>query len=321
MRRTCAAAALGAAAMLGAVDHAQAAEGAIGFYLLGSQTTMAGYLPPPGTYFQDYNYYYSGDTDFTLQFAGLTLDGGVEADTYYNLLTPLWVAPGKVLGGNVGFLVLVPVAWKRVEAGATIANPALGVIAQPQRVDDDTAFGDPVPGIKLGWHEGNWHWTVGTLVNVPVGFWQRGNLANIGFNRWAADVSGAFTWLDPKIGLEVSSAAGFTFNGENPDTDYKTGTEFHYEFAVVQNFSQKFGLGVNGYYYDQVSGDSGPGARLGSFEGRVAAVGPVANLNLQLGKLPVSTSLKYFHEFDVKNRLEGDIGFITVTMPLSVGGQ
>jgi hypothetical protein len=215
--------------------------------------------------------------------------------------------------------MLVPVAWKRVEAGATIANPALGILAQPQLMDEETAFGDPVPGLKLGWHEGNWHWNVGTLVNVPIGFWERGNLANIGFNRWAVDIGGAFTWLDPKIGLEVSSAAGFTFNGENPTTDYKTGTEFHYEFAVVQNFSKTFGLGINGYFYDQLSGDSGRGARLGAFEGRVAAVGPVANLNFTIGKLPVSTSLKYFHEFEAENRLEGDSGFLTVTMPLSVG--
>ncbi len=47
----------------------------------------------------------------------------------------------------------------------------------------------------------------------------------------------------------------------------------------------------------------------------------MANLNLMLGKIPVTTSLKYFHEFDVRNRLEGDSGFLTVTIPLSVAGQ
>jgi hypothetical protein len=45
------------------------------------------------------------------------------------------------------------------------------------------------------------------------------------------------------------------------------------------------------------------------------------NLNFQLGKIPVSTSLKYFREFDVKNRLEGDAGYFTLTMPLSVAGH
>lgn len=46
--------------LAGPASPAFAAEGAVGFYLLGSKTTMAGYLPPPGTYLQDYNYYYSG---------------------------------------------------------------------------------------------------------------------------------------------------------------------------------------------------------------------------------------------------------------------
>jgi hypothetical protein len=35
---------------------AEAAEGAIGFYLLGSKTSMAGFIPPPGTYVSDLNY-------------------------------------------------------------------------------------------------------------------------------------------------------------------------------------------------------------------------------------------------------------------------
>jgi len=309
------------ATSLGAhTNRATAAEGAAGFYLLGSTTTNAGILPPPGTYFIDYNYYYAGSTDFTLEIAGLILDGGVDANAFYAIPTPLWVAPGKVLGGNIGFLMLVPIGWKDVEAGASLTAPGGGVISTNLQ-DEETAFGDIVPGFMLGWHHGNWHFKTHTLVNVPIGFWERGNLANIGFNRWAIDNAAAFTWLDPKIGLELSAMAGFTYNWENPTTDYKTGTEFHVEYAAVQNFSKRFALGINGYYYDQVTGDSGSGASLGSFKGRVAAIGPVMNVNFQLGKIPVSTNLKYFREFDVKNRLEGDAGYFQLTMPLSVGGH
>lgn len=297
-----------------------AAEGAAGFYLLGSTTTNAGILPPPGTYVINYNYFYSGSTDFTLDIAGLILDGGVDANAYFTIPAPLWVAPGKVLGGNIAFLMLVPIGWKDVEAGASLTGPRGGVIGTKLR-DEETKFGDPVPGMMMGWHHGNWHFKTHTLVNVPVGFWERGNLANIGFNRWAIDNAAAFTWLDPKIGLELSAMAGFTYNFENPATDYKTGTEFHVEYAAVQNFSKHFALGVNGYYYDQVTGDSGSGAGLGSFKGRVVAIGPVMNLNFQVGKIPVSANLKYFREFDVENRLEGDAGYLTLTMPLSIAGH
>ncbi len=297
-----------------------AAEGAAGFYLLGSTTTNAGILPPPGTYVINYNYFYSGSTDFTLDIAGLILDSGVDADAYYNITAPLWVAPGKVLGGNIAFLMLTPIGWKDVEAGASLTGPRGGVIGTNLR-DEDTKFADLAPGMMMGWHHGNWHFKTHTLVNVPVGFWEKGNLANMGFNRWAIDNAAAFTWLDPKIGLELSAMAGFTYNFENPATDYKTGTEFHLEYAAVQNFSKHFALGVNGYYYDQVTGDSGSGAGLGSFKGRVLAIGPVMNLNFQVGKIPVSANLKYFREFNVENRLEGDAGYAVLTVPLSIAGQ
>ena len=302
-------------------EKANAVEGGAGFYLLGSTTTNAGILPPPGTYIIDYNYFYSGSTEFTFETAGLVLDGGVEGDVYGNVPAPLWVAPGKVLGGHIGFLMLIPIIHKDVSAGASLSlPPPLGVTLSRNIGDQETRIGDLVPGFMLGWHSGNWHFKTHTLVNTPTGFWEQGNLANAGFNRWAIDNAAAFTWLDPNIGLEISAMAGITYNWENPTTDYNSGSEFHLEYAAVQNFSKSFAVGVNGYFYDQVSGDSGPGARLGSFEGRVAAIGPVMNLNFMLGPLPVSTSLKYFREFDVENRLEGDAGYATITIPLGGGG-
>jgi hypothetical protein len=39
------------------------------------------------------------------------------------------------------------------------------------------------------------------------------------------------------------------------------------------------------------------------------------------GQIPVSASLRYFRELDVKNRLEGDAGYANITIPLSVAGQ
>jgi hypothetical protein len=303
-------------------NGAKAAEAGYGFYLLGSTTTNAGILPPPGAYILDYNYLYSGSTDIALDIAGLILDGGIEGDVYANVAAPLWVAPGKVLGANIGFLTLVPIVWKDASAGASLSlPPPLGVTIQKGLGDNETRFGDPVPGFMLGWHHGNWHFKTHTLVNVPIGFWERGNLANTGFNHWGMDNAAAFTWLDPKVGLELSAMAGFTYNWENTATDYKSGTEFHLEYAAVQNFSKHFAVGINGYFYDQVTGDSGAGAKLGSFKGRVAAIGPVMNLNFQVAKLPVSASLKYFREFDAKNRLEGNAGYVTISMPLSVAGK
>ena len=317
----------------------QAAENAVGFYLLGTKGSMAGFVPPPGTYFIDVNYYYAGDTSGSAavgvalrRLGNLTIeaDVNIDANAYVNMPSVLWVAPGKVLGGSVGFGAIVPVGRKSVDvdldvlATLTLPPPLNRTLQVGRRFnfeDSSTEFGDPVLNALIGWHQGNWHWNIGTLVNVPIGPWSNDSISNIAFNHWAVDTTAAVTWLDPKIGFEVSSAAGFTFNWENPDTDYKTGTEFHVEWALLQHFSKTFAVGVVGYHYQQVTGDSGAGATLGDFEGRVTALGPAVTYSFLLGKIPVSTQWSWLHEFDVENRLEGDVGLLTVSMPLSVGGH
>ncbi len=247
----------------------------------------------------------------------MNVEGGVDADAYIKLYNALWVAPEKVLGGHAALSVAVPIGWKSVSAGATLdlfgrRNVELNF------QDDDTHVGDPVLGASLGWNEGNWHWSLGTLLNVPIGYWEQGDVTNIGFNRWAADLTGAVTYLDMKTGVELSAAAGFTFNGENQDTGYETGTEFHLEGAAMQHFSKTFALGLQGYFYQQVTGDSGPGTQfLGDFEGRVIALGPGVDFSFALGSTHVSGNLRYFHEFDVENRLEGDAGYLNFVIPLS----
>ena len=281
---------------------------------------MAGYLPPPGFFVQSTNYYYSGSKNGELDAGGLTLSGHIDADAFYTLPTGLWVADQKILGGNIAFSVTAPIGWEDVRAGAALSGPG-GTIVSKDIESQDLNFGDPVVGATLGWHSGKLNWTVGTLVNVPIGYWELGNPSNIGFNHWGVDVNGALTWLDPSIGAELSTTAGFTFNFENPATNYTTGTEFHAEFAATKIVSQQFSFGLAGYYYNQITGDSGPGATLGAFEGQVAALGPAINYTIMLGQIPISTNLKYFHEFDVRNRLSGDAGFLVVTMPLYVASK
>lgn len=328
---------------LGAVgvgsSRAQAAENATGWYALGTKASMAGFVPPPGTYFIDVNVYYEGSAsgssavgvalrDIEGPTLNLTLEADVKvnAKVYYNLPSVLWVAPNKVLGGNVGFGAIVPVGWKDIgvdlDVLATLTlPPPLSTTLQTRRRfnldDSSTEFGDPVLNALIGWHEGNWHWNVSTLVNVPIGPWSKSSISNLSFNHWGLDTTAAVTWFDPKSGFEVSAAPGFTFNWENPDTDYKNGTEFHVEFALLQHFSKKFAAGVAGFHYQQITGDSGAGARLGDFEGRVTALGPVVTYSFNLGKIPVSTQWAWMHDFNVENRLEGDLGILTVSLPLS----
>lgn len=297
---------------------AMAVEGATSFYLLGSKTTMSGYLPPPGFYGLLQNYAYTGSTDIEIETARVELEGGVDADAYIALPTALWVTGLDVLGGNLAFTLTTPFGGKRVEAGAIIDVVSLN----PKELNakqDNWAFGDPVLGATLGWHEGNLHYSLGTLINVPIGQWELGNPVNIGFNRWVVDTTAALTYLDQTSGVELSGAVGLTYNFENPDTDYKSGTEFHAEGAAMYHASHSLSFGVNGYALKQITGDSGSGAVLGDFEGQVFAIGPALDYTFMIGQRPVATNLRYFYEFGVENRMQGHAGFFNIAIPL--GGQ
>jgi hypothetical protein len=137
-------------------------------------------------------------------------------------------------------------------------------------------------------------------------------------NRPAVDVFGTFTWLDPAIGWDLSLALGATFNQTNTATDYTSGDEFHLEWAATKYITKQFTVGLLGYYYQQFTGDSGLGARLGNFMGRVASIGGSIGYTFEAGQLPISTRLRVYREFAAENRAEGTVGVFTVSLPLGL---
>ena len=305
-----------AVTFMNVAQQALAAENAAGVYPLGSHTPLSGALPPPGVYFANDLYYYSGDADpsHTLPF-NAKLIANVHADVWIEVPTILWSTTSLLAGGNLVFSASLPIGGPSIDAGVGVTPPVPPIVFINAH-DSVSTFGDPYLTASIGWHSETWHWTAGLGVNVPIGDYQAGEIANVAFHRWAVDLYGGVTSLDMKTGREFSALGGFTFNGENPDTDYKTGTEFHLDFGALQHFPNGFALGLVGYYYQQLSGDSGSGAVLGDFEGRVVALGGTVEYTFKAGDTQVTTRLKVFDEFAVENRLEGTAAYFTVALPL-----
>lgn len=305
-------------ALGGSVSNVKAAESMAGVYLLGFRGPLSGITPPPGFYFENDVYFYNGRLNASRSFTtGGFVGAGLKSQLRVDLMTPIWITPIEILGGRLGFSATIPVGHASVGASALATTPVGRAGARLS--DSATTFGDPFVGAVLGWDHGNFHWNLNAAVNIPAGAYREGELANIALNRPALDITGAFTWMDPEIGLEVSLASGVTFNWTNTVTNYRTGTELHLEGAVSYNLTKALSVGVVGYHYEQLTADSGTGATLGDFKGRVSALGGTVGYNFTLGSTPVSARVKVYREFNAKNRQEGTAGFFTLSFP--IGGQ
>jgi hypothetical protein len=78
------------------------------------------------------------------------------------------------------------------------------------------------------------------------------------------------------------------------------------QFLPLESKTTLLGIGVNGFFYQQVTGDSGSGARLGDFEARTAGIGPMVTLIKIIGKSALTVQVKWLPELDTRNRLNGD---------------
>ena len=90
----------------------------------------------------------------------------------------------------------------------------------------------------------------------------------------AIDSGFGYTYLNPQTGHELSAVAGFTYSGMNDALQYRNGIDFHFDWAMSQFVSKSVHVGLAGYAYQQITGDSGAGARLGEFKGHSVGIGP-----------------------------------------------
>jgi hypothetical protein len=65
-------------------------------------------------------------------------------------------------------------------------------------------------------------------------------------------------------------------------------------------------LGVNGFGYRQLTGDSGSGDRVGPFKGSVDAIGPGLSYTTVIGKTPFIFNLRHYTEFNATNHWQLD---------------
>ena len=292
----------------------RAEEYGSGHYMPGAMASFAD-VPPTNNALIYLNMFtfYGGDATASQTFQlGGSLALNVEASVYADTSVILYQTPWTILGGRYGMGLAIPYVWMDVKGNVQKDNRSIRSEDRANGIGDIEAL-----PLVLEWKSGDVSYGACLGVYMPTGEFDRKDLANIGKNYWTFEPCAHVSWLSSKIGTEASLFSGFDVSTKNEDTDYQSGNVFHLDGTLAQHFPLLGGFagaGVTGFYYKQVTADSGSGAKLGDFEGRTMGVGPVVSHVMKIGKTDVMAEAKWLREFDAEKRLEGDLIWVKVAV-------
>jgi len=292
------------------VPHSRAEESGTGHYTPGTTASFMDALPEkPGLAVANFFCYYHGKADATKTLpVGGFIAAGLNATVYSDTIVALYRTDLELLGGNYVAGAAVPYIWMTTKGNVQTPGSG-GTTISLNRRDTANGLGDiTLYPFMIAWSGlgGDLKYNFMLGAYVPTGEYNKSDLANAGMNFWTFEPMVSACYLGSKTGIELSAYAGFDFNTKNTDTEYRTGDEFHLDATAAQHFplfGGLAGIGATGFYYRQVTGDSGSGAVLGDHKGRTAGVGPVLSYVFKSG---LAAEMKWLPEIDVSNRTKGD---------------
>jgi hypothetical protein len=299
-----------------ASSAARADEGGVSFWLPGQMGSFAAVPADPGWSLAMVYYHSSASADTDKIFPrGGRLTAGLDATPDLIFLVPSYAFSDPLLGAQAAVSMSAAFGRVNVDVDATLTGPGSNELSGRQS-DSRTGVADLYPMGSLKWNRGVHNFMAYTMFGIPVGSYDVDRLANIGINHWAADVGGGYTYLDAEKGNEFSAVLGFTYNFENNTTQYKSGVDGHIDWAASQFLSEQTHVGLVGYFYYQLTGDSGSRAALGDFKSKVYAIGPQVGYFFPVGGEKWYVNLKSYFDFDARNRPEGWNAWLTLSLPL-----
>lgn len=237
----------------------------------------------------------------------VNLDARIKGAIDAIALAPSYTFATPVLNGQltVTMLALVGNTTAGIDANITGALGPIGFATSRSISDSLFSYSDLFPQATLKWNHGVHNTMIYGMTNIPVGDYDANRLVNLGVGHWAIDGGFGYTYFDPQAGNEFSFVTGVTYNAENRDLQYKNGIDWHLDWGASKFISKEVHIGLVGYAYQQLTGDSGVGATLGDFKSRVFAVGPQIGFLFPVGDLQGYLNVKAYGEFAAQNRPEG----------------
>lgn len=236
-----------------------------------------------------------------------SLNANLNAQGDVLLLNPAYTFATPVLGGQLAISMtgLFGRSAASIDGTLTVGFGQFAASRMGSIGDSITSFGDLYPQATLKWNAGAHNFMTYVTGDIPVGAYDPSRLANLGIGHGAIDGGGGYTYFNPQTGHEFSAVAGFTYNFENPDTQYQNGIDFHIDWGASQFLSKQVFVGLVGYAYQQVTDDLGAHPILDGFRSRVVGIGPQIGFLFPVGDMQGYLNLKGYGEFDAANRPSG----------------
>jgi len=148
---------------------------------------------------------------------------------------------------------------------------------------------------------------------LPTGAFSGRRIANLGMNDYAFMPNFNVTWF-PSPRTELSGTIGYEFHSPNRKTHYHSGNVAYFDGVVGYLVLPNLQIGLQGYALKQTTDDKLGGVVVGDgYRGQAFAIGPQIRYNLSQ---QTAVILKLQHEFNVRNRPEGNRIWIKVSFPL-----
>jgi len=308
-------------------NAAFADEGGVSFWLPGLFGSLAAAPQQPGwslmTTYYNTTVSAGGNVGFAreaeigkvpVNFSG-TLGGTLNSNANLALVNPTYVFATPLFGGQaaVGLMGIYGGMDTTLNAtlNGTITPPGLPITRSDSFNSGLMGFGDLYPQFTLRWNAGVNNFMTYVTGDLPLGAYDSARLSNIGIGHGAVDAGGGYTYFNPATGHEFSVVTGFTYNLENPATNYQNGVDWHTDWGLSQFMSKQFSFGAVGYFYKEVGCDSGSGDRVGCFQSQVIGVGPQMTFLFPVGTMQGYLNFKAYGEFDNVNRPDGWNAWVT----------
>lgn len=285
-----------------------------GDHLLGDKGLKAGTQAPPSIVVAVPFYYYNSSV--FINGDGNKVDNSPEINSFLTGIGGSITTNFKILGGNWGATLLIPLVKNKAEIDSVKADGSL-------------AFSDIyLQPLSLGWTTKHADFNVGAAVYIPAGKYKAGGSDNSGLGMWGYEFNaGSTVYFDKMRSFNFSTVVFYELHQEKKGTDMKVGDIVTLSgglnkdfFVPVKGSKIPMVIGIGAIYYAQfkVTGDQFPETSQPLSPTKDKIFGAGLEGNILFPKSLTSLSVRWEKEFGARNRAEGKTLFVTLSQVIKM---